>query len=220
MAWDYDPADNHDRMNTKSQHFRHNTGTASRGVKRHGLTLIELLISIGIIGIVVVIVGNIFINTSRFGSDEQLRIDVGESASRVLGPLDEILREGKEVLASTVINSVTYTSDTNTVVFTLPSLDVGGLTIAGSSDIAVIDYDITDASNPIVRLLVEPASDTFRPAQNSRIVEHVKDLYIRYTAETPVTAQALTLTVQITKDIRDRTFTRTNILYAVFRNHP
>ncbi len=192
----------------------------SNGMIRRGLTLIELLISIAIIGVVVVIVGSIFINTSQFGSDEQLRIDVGESASRVLGPLDAILREGKEIQSSAVIGGTTYTSDHDTIVFTLPALDAGGATIAGVSDVAVITLDTTNANNYILRLIVDPASGTFRQRQNGLAVDHVKDLYIRYTAGTPVAAQAITLTARITKELRNRTFTRTNILYAVFRNHP
>lgn len=185
-----------------------------------GLTLIELLVSMTILGLIVVVVGNLFISTTRLGNDEQRRIDVGESAGRVLGPLDEILRQGKEVVAATVVNGVTYTSSSTAIVFTLPSLDSTGSPIADSSDIAVIYRDTSIAENPVIRLIVNPLSGTFRPSQNTSVADYVKDLYIRYTADNPTTAQAATLTVQISKNLRLQTYTRTNILYAVFRNHP
>lgn len=187
---------------------------------RSGLTLVELLITITILGFIVVTVGSIFIDTSRFSSDEQLRIDVGESASRVIGPLDVALREGKAVLASAVINGTTYTTDADTVVFSLPSIDGGGATIPTIDDTAVITLDGSNAANPIARLIISPTSGTFRQAQDGSAVDHVKDLYIRYTTDNPIDAQALTVTVQVAKDLRLRTFTRSNILYAVFRNHP
>ncbi len=208
-------------MNTKFLQILNFFQRPSNGMKFHrGLTLIELLVTISILGLIVVVVGNLFISSTRLGNDEQIRIDVGESTSRVLGPLDEILRQGKEVLPTAVIDGTTYTSSATVLVFSLPSLDSAGSTISGTSDTAVIFLDSSNADNPTIHLIVSPASGTFRPGQDSTVIDRAKDLYIRYTSDGIASAQAATLTIQISKDIQTKTFTRTNVLYAVFRNHP
>lgn len=189
-------------------------------MKRPGLTFIELLISLSVLGLIITVASSLFISTGQFSSDEQLRIDVGESAGRVIGPLDQILREAKIVVASAIVDGITYTSDENTLVFTLPSLDSNGATIANADDIGVITLDPTNPNFQTIDLFIRPGNGTFRAAQSGSVVEHVKDLYIRYTDDVPENAQAATLTVQVTKQVRGRTYTRSNILYAVFRNHP
>lgn len=189
-------------------------------MKRRGITLVEMLITLVILGMIVVVVASLFIGSGQFASDERARIDVGISASRTLGPLDEILREGKEVLASAIVNSTTYTSDHDTLVFSLPSINSGGATDAANSDTAVITVDTTNPDNTVLRLLIDPASGTYRPANQQVILENIKDVYFRYSNDTPASAQSVNVTVQISKNLRNRVYTRSTILYAVFRNHP
>jgi len=78
-----------------------------------GFTLFELLITISIMGIIVIVIGTLFISTGQFNIDEQVRIDVGEDASRVLGPLDQALREGEQIQTSAIISGTTYTYQRN-----------------------------------------------------------------------------------------------------------
>lgn len=195
-------------------------GLLQRQRNRPGFTLFELLITISIMGIVVIVVSSLFISTNQFNRDEQLRIDVGEDASRVLGPLDRVLREGMQIMASADIGGTTYTTGTSTVVFSLPSIDETGATITGTSDTAVITLDASIATNPGIRLLISPAANTYRPSQNSITVDHVKDFYLRYTTDTPTASTTVSAMVQVTKTVRGRAFTRTNILYVVLHNHP
>lgn len=185
-----------------------------------GFTLFELLITISIMGMVVIVVSSLFISTNQFNRDEQLRIDVGEDASRVLGPLDRVLREGVQIVTSADIGGTTYTTGTSTVVFSLPSIDGTGATIIGTNDTAVLTFDTSSADNLGIRLLVDPADNTYRPSQNTMVVDRVKDFYLRYTTDAPTASTTIGATVQVTKSVRGRAFTRTNILYAILRNHP
>src|SRR5436190_8148161 len=84
--------------------------------RRPGLSLVELLISIGIMSIVMLIAVNIYLGSGTFVSAEQQRIEVGENASQTLSTVDEVLREATAVLASVVYSGTTYTSGDNTVV--------------------------------------------------------------------------------------------------------
>lgn len=188
---------------------------------RSGLTLVEMLITIFILGIIVIIISNLFIGSTRFARDEQLRIDVGENAARIFSTTDETLRQGKQVLTDATINSVLYTTDADTLVFALPSL-VGGKPSGFDDDIdlCVILLDTTVSNNTRLRLIIEPDGVSEREPVDRTLIEQVKDVYFRYTNTNPSLATAVTVTVTVEEQVNNRPFTRANILYASFRNHP
>ena len=186
-------------------------------MKHRGLTLVEALIGVFIIALVFTTVGNIFVASNEFTRDEQNRILVGEQAVRLFSTVDETLRQAKAVLASTAIGSG-YTTDEDTLVFTLPALLNDETLSATDVDTGVLTLDTNQAGNTKLRILLEPHGTSQRQALDQTVVERVKDVYFRYNNVTPSLANAVTVTVTVEKSTSKKTYQQTNILYATFRN--
>lgn len=189
-------------------------------MKRPGLSLTELLVSITIMSIIILIVSNIYIGSGRFVTAEQSRIDVGENASRALSTLDAVLRTGKAILASTIYSGTTYTTGDQTLVFTSPSLLSDGTLSLTDDDTFIVYLDSTDPAHQRIRLITAGlgASST-RTTGTIDLVQGVQDLYFRYTTDdvTGSTTVAVTITTQTT--INKLPFTKALILNVTFRNH-
>lgn len=183
--------------------------------QHRGITLIEQVISIVIIAGLTLIVINIFIAASNFNTDEEQRIQVGETAARALATLDDTLREGRLIVASGVVSGTTYTTDDATLVLALPSL-VGGVLTAGNDTVVITR---NPATNTLEELTAPGASST-RPAGSKQLATGVNDVYFRYTTDDPTSSTAVTVIVSSTKTANKRPFTRTTLLYETLRNHP
>ncbi len=193
---------------------------SARRPGRPGTTLPELLVSIFVIGLIVVVVGNLFVGSSRFSREEQFRIDVGENAARVLSTMDETLRQAKNILVSATVSGTNYSTGTDTLVFTLPSIQPDGQLSATAIDTAAIVLDPSVAGNTRLLLKLDPDASSTRPAADRPLVEHIKDVYFRYTTPTPSNATAVSVIVMTGQIINNLEYTRANILSIVLRNHP
>lgn len=185
------------------------------GMTRRAVTLVELLVSIGILGIIVIVVGNLFIAAGRYAAAEQSRIDVSEGVSRVFSTLDRTVRQGKAILASSGADTTSGT----TMVFSLPSIDASNNLSATLIDTVVISVDSSDPNNKKLRMTITPDATSTRPAVDQTIVDHVQDVYFRYTSDTPRLATGVTMTVAVTRTILNRSFTQINIINLILRNH-
>ncbi len=182
---------------------------------RPGFTLVEQIVSLLVLIGLSTIVISIFISTNNFSKDEGQRIQVGETAARVLATLDDTLREGRLILASGVISGTTYTTSDSVLVLTLPSI-VGGLPTA-ANDLVVIRRDPT--TNTLEKLSA-PDVTSSRIAGTVQLASGVTDVYFRYTTDDPASSTAVTVLVSSTKTANQQAFTRTTILYETLRNHP
>lgn len=180
-----------------------------------GFTLLEQMVSLIVLAGMSLIVVTIFISANNFSNDEQQRIQVGETAARVLASLDDTLREGRLILTSGVVNGTTYTTSDTTLVMALPSL-VNGLPTA-ANDTVVVRRNTT--TNTLEQLTAPDATST-RAAGTIQLAIGVNDVYFRYTADDPASSTAITVLVSSTKTANKRAFTRTTILYETLRNHP
>jgi hypothetical protein len=180
-----------------------------------GFTLIEQVLSLFTLVIVMAIVGNLFIVGSRFSADEATRIEVGESAARILSTVDDTLREGRAIIASATINGTTYTTGKDVVVLTLPSIVNDQPT--GSNDTVVIYRDA--ATNQLIqRTAADPSSS--RVSGPVQVGTDVGQVYFRYTTNDPTSSTAVTVLVGTTQKLRTTTYTKYVLLYETLRNHP
>lgn len=161
------------------------------------------------------IVITIFITANNFARDEEQRLQVGETAARVLATLDDTLLEGRLILASGVISGTTYTTNDSTLVLALPSI-VNGLPTS-ANDIVVVRRN---SSTNTLDQLTAPSGGSSRVAGTVQLASGVNDLYFRYTTDDPVSSTAVTVLVSSTKTANKRDFTRTTMLYETLRNHP
>lgn len=194
-------------------------------MKRHGVTLIELIIGISILVLVTLVTTNMYITTGRFNNDEQARTLVGVEASRLMSKLDNLLRQGQTVLAQypPLPASATYTTGVGQLVFSVPSLMADGSLSSAKTDTAAVYLDTSNASNYILMLQVFPdttsPNPSVRPAVTYRVATNVSSLYIRYDQAVPTAATSLTITTIHTRNSGGKTFYQAAILDASFRNH-
>lgn len=191
-------------------------------MKRSGISLAETVISLFVIGIVIVISLTAYTATGQFTSDEEARIVTGVEASRVLGELDELLRQGTTVSTQyPSTGAATYTTDASTLIFAVPSI-INGDPSQTKTDTVVARMDTTDSSNKKLVLQVIPdltAPASTRAAQTRTLMARVSDAYFRYNQAAATGATEVTTTVSTTRTLRGRTFTQTIMLNATLRNH-
>ncbi|MBI3572663.1 MAG: prepilin-type N-terminal cleavage/methylation domain-containing protein [Candidatus Kerfeldbacteria bacterium] len=194
-------------------------------IRRRGLTLIELLISMFVMGVVIIIIGNLFIGSSQFATDEQGRIVTGENASRIFANLDQTIRQGTAVLASATINSITYTSGDTTLVFSAPTPLTDGSLSSTLTDTLVVTLDASNANNQRLTLVTSanqtgcPTNCSTRLSGTTTLTTGVKDVYFRYNNDTITSATDVTVTMRTISTVRGREFNQINIIHATFRNH-
>lgn len=181
--------------------------------KRSGLTIVELLISLSILAVILTIIFNVFISSSRFSSQELQRINVGENAVRSFSTVDSYLRQGKAVVGT----FSTYTTGGTTLILSLPALLAGGALDPIKTDTGVLYFD---QGSHQLKLLLAPDAASTRPAGTSTLAESIRDVYFRYNSDTPTNATVITVTIIASQTVGNRTFQQTNILQETIRNHP
>lgn len=192
-------------------------------MKRRGLTLIELIISISILVLVTLVTANMYITTGRFNSDEQARTLVGVEASRLMSKLDDLLRQGQAVLAQypPLPATATYTTDVDELVFSIPSLMSDGSLSSAKTDTAVVYLDISGGSR-VLMLRVFPDTTSPNPSVRSdatySVATNVSSFYIRYDQAVPTAATSITITTVHARTSNQKTFYQPAILSALFRN--
>ena len=183
--------------------------------QRPAYTLIEEMITLFTIAALMIVMVNMFITANRFSTDEEQRIQVGETAARALATLDNTLLEGRLVVASGVVSGTTYTTSDTVLVLNLPSL-VSGLPTSGN-DVVVIQRN---SSTNSLEQLTAPAGGSSRTAGTVVLATGVNDLYFRYTTDDPTSSTSVTVLVSSTKTANKLPFTRTTLLNETLRNHP
>lgn len=182
---------------------------------RSGLTLPEIVITMGILLLVGGALIPTYLSTSRFTTDEQHRILVDVSASRTLQRLDELLRQGKAVLASATVNATPYTTDGTTLVFTLPSV-----LASGSLSPTAVDTGVIQKVGSDIVFHLQPDATSTRSAGTQTLFSDARDIYFRYNNPSPEAATAVSVATRTEQLIRSQPYTRSSLLYALFRNHP
>lgn len=181
---------------------------------RRGITLIEQLIILPMLAGLTLVVVIIFISTINFNNDEQQRIQVGETAARVLDTLDETLREGRLIMPTGDVGGTTYTTSDSILVLALPSI-VNGLPTTDNDTVVIIREPATN----MLQRLTAPDASSSRPAGTVQLATGVSDVYFRYTTDEPTLSTAVTALISSTTTANKQDFTRTIILYETLRNH-
>lgn len=101
-----------------------------------GFTLTEVLIVLAIIGFLVVIFIDFFLQYNRSFSFLSATVDTAESAGMVMNKISEAVRQASRVVGSRSFSGTVYASDADTLVLELPAMDSSGA-IAGEFDYMV-----------------------------------------------------------------------------------
>lgn len=188
---------------------------------RRGVTLVEMIMTITVMAIVLSVVIPAFLMTGRVVSNEITQAGLVVDSGRLLGPVDELLRQGKDVVAQypPLPSAATVETGSSALVFTVPSI------VGGDLDETAVDYvtlvrDTTIADNARLLLTVYPSTSpaSERPANEYAISKYVSDLFFRYPSTDLASINALTVLVRTSQQARDLK-TQTILLNATLRNH-
>jgi prepilin-type N-terminal cleavage/methylation domain-containing protein len=182
-------------------------------MNRRGVTLSELLVAIAIFAVVGVVIYNVYIAAGSFSNDEQQKITVDLSASRILSVMDGNLRQATRVHTADDFGGTTYTTGDDVLVVGLPSL------VSGQPS-ADTDYFAFYLEGGALMMKVDPNGTSSRTAATREVTRDVKDVNFRYTTVVPDQSTAVTVTVATERTIRGSSYTQYSILDETFHNHP
>src|SRR5579872_5427522 len=138
-----------------------------------GFTLIELIIAISITvvagSLLIVILGQ---NNNIFLQQEST-INEGMSANNASLVISDAIKQAAAIAASSPTNPV-YTTNINTIVLQLPSIDGSGNIISNSFDYIVIAPD--NSKPAILRYQVFPTSPSVRASANRVLLTNLASL--------------------------------------------
>lgn len=105
--------------------------------KKHGITLIELLITIGIIGMVLVVITSVYLVGFRTFREELASSTVQSNAQTILDQIVTDTKNGMLIEPPTnpvTIGAKTFTTGTNTIIIRLPAINSSKQILYSGSD--------------------------------------------------------------------------------------
>ena len=162
-----------------------------RPKKEHenGFTIIELMVFI-IVGVILfTAVGELFVTTLRSGKRGTLQTDLERNAVLGVETLKNTIQPAKTVVASRAFGAGNFTSDRDTLVLELPSVDTSGNLLAGVSDYIAFFRDLNDFS--LLKITTEAATGSIRISNTRLVSSFVDSLEFRYNKGNIVDADAI-----------------------------
>ena len=191
-------------------------------MKRPGLTLPELVVSIFITGLVVSAAITAYLTVGRIIARESAKSMITLGSGRILGPLDELLRQGINIEAQYPPSPevATVTTGTDALVFSVPSLNASGDATDAAKDYITVVRDTSLANNARLLMTVYPDATlpSTRVAGTTVVATNVLDLYFRFSAVNPTDTTEVATTVRLARTENGQTSTETLLLSSLLRN--
>ena len=158
-----------------------------------GFTLIEMLVVIGLVGLLSVFAAGIFISNNRFYQNQSGEIEAISGTRAIADHINEYGRLGDSIVASRTYNSTLYTTGATTVIFRIPSVDASNAIIASTYDYGYVTRDPSNTSRLV--LMLELGAGSARKARNIQLTDKLSTVSFTYDNATP--SQAGNVTYQI-----------------------
>lgn len=159
-----------------------------------GFTLVEVIVVTGLVAILVVVGGGIYLANSRFYETQSGEILAIHNTREVGDRLSDYGRGAVAILSSYTYNSVVYNTGADTVIFQVPSQNQSGGIISGSFDYVIVGTDPANASRLL--LIVDPAAGSKRLPRTRELTNQLASLGFTY--DNADLSQAKNMTYQIT----------------------
>lgn len=189
-------------------------------IKLRGLSIVEIVTAIGLIGIVSIMVISVYLAQFRLFSNQNQSIDLANE-NRI--SLDEMAIQIKEAQAvvSTCAACSGYTTSATIVVLQLWPLDANGNpTDPGASNYDYVVYKRDDLENTKLVKITYPSAISTRKSGTDTLANNVSNLQFVYSPDnlTPTTATEVTVTLENTNTNMKKTNTITQSTEAHLRN--
>lgn len=174
-----------------------------------GFSIIELLVTIAVLAIIVLVLGEVFIKQSEVYSTESAAADVLNEHSKSIEMFANDVRTAATVEESKDGNI----TDTDTLVLKLYSIDAQGVPLA------TYDYIIysLNPSTHLVRQVIANASSA-RKSITTTTDNYVSSFSLTYSTPLPKNSDSVTISLTSSKEVRGKTKTQSDTLEVKLRN--
>ncbi len=188
-------------------------------MKQTGLTLMEILVSIGLLAIAGLLLVSTFVNSSGLFLKESVQVAQGLDVNTAFTELKDSIRESTSVVATFQIGqSPTYTSGNEHLILSLNSIDGSGNIISTS-----YDYYVYYKEGARMKLKTYPDAGSSRYAKDQVLIDNLETLKFTYLdsstppqAVTPVSATRVRTSIKLSQkagaDIQQRIATTEAII--------
>ena len=143
-------------------------------MNKHGFTLAEVIVVIALMAVLSIFLVGIFFANSRFYASQSDQIRSDQNSRTIADRMEEYGRVAVSVMATTT----GYTTDSDTVVFRIPSLNGTGQVIADTYDVIVFTKDLVNANE--FKWVLSPNAASSRPAIDSTLTEKLQSVSFTY----------------------------------------
>ena len=182
-----------------------------------GLTLVELAVMVGLLGLVAVLTAPIYMTHFRLFSQQNAAIEVANQNRLALDDMVNQIREAQTIV-STCSNCSGDTTGASTLVLEVWPTNANGEPFQPSdSGYDYIVYKVDSAKNQLVKRTL-PDSASFRPASTKTIAQDVVSLQFAYNNVDITQASQVTITVTNQAKALNKTQTIQQEAKAILRN--
>lgn len=167
--------------------------------KTKGLSLLETVIYTFIGILIIIVISEIFVNQSNLGQKRTSQSDLEKSAGSGIENIKTAVQGARTVVLSRPFGNIAYTSDEDTLILEIPSVNGSGNIISGSYDYMVFFIDPLDSS--LLKATTEPATGSARPGNTRIISSSVSTVEFRYNKVNTVDSTALDATIITSKTL-------------------
>lgn len=179
-----------------------------------GFTLMEILIAAGVLGLLAILLGTIFLTQTQYFDDQQVRLLLSGYLDTAFPAMKNLIIWSESILTSYNIQGQNYTSGAETLVLKIPSIDINKKTISGQYDYAAIFKSAAD-----IKIVLSPSAQSSRIAQNRSIAQNTSSFNIDYGGVAPNLAKTVIISMTLTKTApTNKVITITRSFQATLRN--
>lgn len=184
--------------------------------KTAGFSLLETIIYIFIGVLIIIVISEIFINQSNLGQKRTSQSDLERSAGSGIETIKTAVQGASTVVLSRSFSGTAYTSDEDTLILEIPSVDGSGNLVSGSFDYVVFFLDSSDST--LLKATTDSAAGSARP-ENTRIISSfVSSVEFRYNKVSPSDSTAIEATITTAKTLGTESFSAKSHAKVNLRN--
>lgn len=146
--------------------------------KKHdnlGFTIIELVIVIAIASTLILVLFSLFEGQMRNYGYQQAQLRVAGGTRSVIDNMMTYTMQASNVVATRTVNGVGYTSDSDTIILELPTMNGSYDRLADTYDYVVFNLDGTN-----LNMVVAPNASSFRKPVTKRLDDSINSFSITY----------------------------------------
>lgn len=177
-------------------------------------TLIETVIVVGLAAFTLFVTVQFYLNfNSVLGMDGAL-MSVSKDAGRIIGETEAVILPASHVLASHAFSGTTYSSNADTLVLELPSINSSGVQIAGK-----YDYVVLYVSGAMAYLRTLPDAASSRASGTKQLATTVSSLVLTYDDADFTKVTKVDIDIQTEAIVKNETLSVQMHQQTYLRNH-